>query len=149
MRYYSSMKDLPPAFRVNSPDVLAETVDGEVLIINLASGVYYTVRGTGDHAWQLLSSGYPVKRLAGELAEHFGADEATVATDVEAWLRSLVEEEIIVAAEPGGEGVTLPPARGPWSPPVFEKYTDMQDLLILDPVHEVADEGWPKAANVS
>jgi hypothetical protein len=28
--------------------------------------------------------------------------------------------------------------------PVLEVYTDMQDLLLLDPIHEVDEEaGWP------
>ena len=28
--------------------------------------------------------------------------------------------------------------------PVFERFTDMGDLLLLDPVHEAEDEkGWP------
>jgi hypothetical protein len=29
--------------------------------------------------------------------------------------------------------------------PVLNKYTDMEDLLLLDPIHEVDDEGWPVA----
>lgn len=29
--------------------------------------------------------------------------------------------------------------------PVLHKYTDMEDLLLLDPIHEVDDEGWPVA----
>ena len=32
-----------------------------------------------------------------------------------------------------------------FSPPVVEKYTDMQDLVLLDPVHEVDERGWPHA----
>ena len=30
--------------------------------------------------------------------------------------------------------------------PVLEKYTDMQTLLLVDPVHEVDDRGWPHEA---
>ena len=30
----------------------------------------------------------------------------------------------------------------------FERFTDMQDLLVLDPIHEVDEEaGWPKPTN--
>ena len=28
--------------------------------------------------------------------------------------------------------------------PSLEKYTDMQDLVLLDPVHEVDQTGWPR-----
>jgi hypothetical protein len=26
---------------------------------------------------------------------------------------------------------------------VLHKFTDMQDLLLVDPVHDVGDAGWP------
>lgn len=28
--------------------------------------------------------------------------------------------------------------------PIFHKYTDMEDLLLLDPIHDVDETGWPK-----
>ena len=28
-------------------------------------------------------------------------------------------------------------------PPVLNKYTDMQDLLLIDPIHDVEAHGWP------
>jgi len=32
-----------------------------------------------------------------------------------------------------------------FSAPRLDKYTDMQQLLLIDPIHEVSDEqGWPK-----
>ena len=33
----------------------------------------------------------------------------------------------------------------PFEEPKLEKYSDMEDLLLLDPIHDVEDEGWPKA----
>jgi len=32
-----------------------------------------------------------------------------------------------------------------YAPPVLETFSDMQDLLLLDPIHEVDDAGWPMA----
>ena len=37
--------------RVNGPDVMHETIDGEVIVINLTSGNYYSVRGVGADIW--------------------------------------------------------------------------------------------------
>jgi len=31
-------------------------------------------------------------------------------------------------------------------PPIVEKYTDMQDLLMLDPIHDIDETGWPNKA---
>jgi hypothetical protein len=27
---------------------------------------------------------------------------------------------------------------------MLQKFTDMQDLLLLDPIHEVDESGWPR-----
>ena len=27
--------------------------------------------------------------------------------------------------------------------PVLQKHTDMQELLLLDPIHEIDEKGWP------
>jgi hypothetical protein len=32
---------------------------------------------------------------------------------------------------------------GSWSSPVLSIYDDMQDLLLLDPIHDVDESGWP------
>ena len=31
----------------------------------------------------------------------------------------------------------------PWIAPELQVYTDMQDWMLVDPIHEVAEEGWP------
>jgi hypothetical protein len=30
-----------------------------------------------------------------------------------------------------------------FSRPILTKYTDMKELLLLDPIHEVDETGWP------
>ncbi|MCU1244771.1 MAG: hypothetical protein JWN02_681, partial [Acidobacteria bacterium] len=30
--------------------------------------------------------------------------------------------------------------------PRLERYTDMQEIILLDPVHKVDSQGWPHAA---
>ena len=39
--------------------------------------------------------------------------------------------------------VDEPVGRTPFVDPALEKYTDMQDFLLVDPIHEVSDAGWP------
>jgi len=33
--------------------------------------------------------------------------------------------------------------RQPFSAPVLNAYTDMEELLLLDPIHDVDQAGWP------
>ena len=59
--------------RVNSPHVIHETIDGEVIVINLASGNYYSVKGAGADVWDVIES---VARCRQEC--HRGRDRRTL-----------------------------------------------------------------------
>ncbi len=60
----------------------------------------------------------------------------------------LLEEGLIVAAAPSTQAVSVGAdfIETP-KPSKLAKYADMQDLLALDPIHEVDEEGWPEAPN--
>ena len=36
-------------------------------------------------------------------------------------------------------------AKKPYTAPAVQKYDDLEDLLLLDPIHEVDEAGWPVA----
>ena len=127
-------------YEVNKPDVVDESVDGEVLIVHLGTGSYYSSRGSGDLAWQMLSNG----AIPAEVAAAFGA-EATAQAGVERFLAHLVEEGLLRPRLEGERTEVQFPAAPLYSDPVLDKYTDMQELLLLDPIHDVEEEGWPKA----
>ncbi|MBI5948603.1 MAG: PqqD family protein [Chloroflexi bacterium] len=138
--------DIPPRLRVNAPHVIGESVDGEALIVNLETGAYYSATGVGDAIWTLLAEGAGVAAIVNAITARYPA--AAAGESVHAFLAELVEEGLAVGdsgAEPSTAapaGVSLPAA---FTAPVLQKYTDMQDLLLLDPIHEVDDTGWPSA----
>jgi hypothetical protein len=134
------------AYRVNAPTVAAETVDGEVLMIHLDSGNYYSLRAVGASIWEALELGVPLAEIASTLRDSYGGDATGELLDE--FVDQLVREDLLAAvAEPTPRGPT------PWKPPTLdgefvgprlEKFTDMQHLILLDPVHEVdAGQGWP------
>lgn len=139
--------------RVNTPEVIHETIDGEVIIINLASGNYYSLKGCGAEVWTAIqeSPGQTPSELATAVADGFRRSRTEVEVDVRRFLEELRAEDLIaeggVLAEPAAE-LRVGAANGTGSnrtfePPVLEKFTDMQDLVLLDPVHEVDATGWP------
>ena len=122
-------------YEVNKPDVVDESVDGEVLIVHLGTGAYYSSRGAGDVAWRLLAAG----RSAAEVSASHGFESDALAKFVE----QLVAEDLVRArTSPPADVPDLAPVAGE---PTLEKYTDMQELLLLDPIHDVEEAGWPKA----
>jgi coenzyme PQQ synthesis protein D (PqqD) len=136
--------------RVNSPDVIYETIEGEVILIDLKTGTYYSLRGVGAAIWQGIVAGADDERIVVELRRRYDAAEDQTAAAVQRLIGELERESLIrihdgedEAAEPSvfenGAGPRLP-----FEPPSLEKHTDMQDLILLDPVHEVGAEGWPQ-----
>jgi hypothetical protein len=133
--------------RINHPSVISESLDGEVVVIDLATGTYYSLQGTGARAWDGVAAGLSTVELVADLTGVFDTGGADITAEVERFLASLVAEGLLVAGEAPSEPVPLGPAAadGPaWVTPVLETFTDMQELILLDPVHEVDPaQGWP------
>jgi hypothetical protein len=136
---------------VNAPDVIGQTIEGEAIILHLGSGFYYSTKGSGPLVWDLLGASHSFEEISSLLAAQF---EVTV-DEVEPALRQLIEqmceEGLLVAADeavvPQRTAPATPADRLAFVPPTLEKFTDMEDLLLLDPVHEVSPErGWPHVA---
>jgi hypothetical protein len=141
----------PVRFCLNANNVVFDVIDGEVLAIRSDSGAYYSMRGAAATAWCALLSGHPVEHLAGPVAEHHGADPAIVGPELNRFAADLLGEALLIPQEGeelGAGDLQLPEETrlGPWDAPTFEVYTDMQDLLLFDPIHEVDNSGWPRVA---
>jgi hypothetical protein len=64
------------------------------------------------------------------------------------FVTELIAEGLVVEASDRerGELPALDVGDGRLDVPLIEKFTDMEDLLLLDPVHDVDARGWPHAA---
>lgn len=123
-------------YKLNGDEIAAETIAGEAVILNLSSGVYYSLDGAGGLAWTLLERGHTPAEASARVADRYGADQAAVDADIDALLDALLEagllldDDAAVAAEVADD--ELPPA-GEYVKPSLRAYTDMGDLLALDP----------------
>ncbi len=135
-------------YRLNEPDVSAEVFDDEVLAINLKNGHYHSIRETGVFVWQSLIRGCSVDDVAIELARAFPGEAEDAAGDARVFAAELEASGLIVPVVASIPTPMIPAALGvpasPYAKPVLENYTDMQELLLIDPIHEVdVYSGWP------
>ena len=138
-------------YRVNSPHVISETVGGETIIVNLARGHYFSLQGSAVEVWQGLERGEAAEIIVLELEQRYEATEGEIDAAVMKLLDDFVAAELVVAEENGTGTVTPAPSqdvgeRVPFVSPSFTTFTDMQDIILLDPVHEVDTRGWPHAS---
>ena len=139
---------------VNAPSVIGEVLGGEAIIVNLDSGAYYSLDGAGAEVWTAAQSGATLARMIDLVVAKFSGAPAEIAAGVAALVEELVAEGLLVAGSastaPAADpfaGVAAPPTdRPPFVKPILQKYTDMADLLLLDPIHEVDEQGWPHPA---
>ena len=128
-----------------------ETIDGETIIINVATGTYYSLDGVGSEIWRALELTASIDAIVDVLAGRYDAPRDTVAQATHALLDELQIEELVVPSEANGQRVDftilepIAPAGSAFKSPKLEKHTDMQDLILLDPVHEIdPQQGWPQ-----
>jgi hypothetical protein len=133
-----------PRYELNAPDVVEESIDGEALIVNLRTGLYYSARGSGDLLWRMVLAGYTPAEAATAVATGETPANA-IATDIARFVEELVGEELVRprAVIEVQELHTRP--LDSFEIPVLERFADLQELLVLDPVHDVTEEGWPHA----
>jgi len=129
------------------PKVVRECFEDEVVIINLENGNYYSLNGTGAEIWRELEAGGFAEAVAAALVARYEAPEATIRQAVESFIRQLEEHGLVAGTESMSSDtpvVRLPvESRAVFELPELAVFSDMQDLLLLDPIHDVDESGWP------
>ena len=135
------------------PHVVSESFEDEVVLINLSSGNYYSADKVGKVVIEMLAEHSSPAEIVTALSEKFNLPCSEIEPDVSTFIEALQTEGLIVpAADPSpiaGAGAqrNALSASGEqdFTPPRLQRYSDMHDLLLLDPIHEVDESGWPIA----
>jgi hypothetical protein len=134
-------------YRPNSPPIIHETIDEETLVVDLDSGSYYHLVSSGAYVWRLLESGLDEAAAGAAIADHYGLDTTEARAEVDDLVADLVKHALIVVTDESPRSVETPPApTKPYVRAALTIHTDMQELLLLDPVHDVDETGWPTKA---
>ena len=132
--------------------VVFEEFEDEIVLINLRTGNYYSIRGLAKDLWRMIGIGMTLEDMVSELEKVF-SQTATVISDLQAFINHLLSEGIIVLdlsrAHKDGSPWVHELSLSEYSPPILETFSDMQDLILMDPVHEVDESGWPNAKDDS
>jgi hypothetical protein len=133
--------------RANRPDVIDDVFDGEAVLVNLRTGRYYSLDATGSAVWRQVLDGEDVAAMVAHFAEHQPEHADAVEGVLRSYLQLLLDEELLVGtlddAPTAANGTVLADFA-----PSLQIFTDMVDLLLLDPIHEVDLDGtgWPSLA---
>ena len=141
-------------FRVSGPNIIHEQFDDEVVIVNLTTGSYYSAEKTGASIWSLILQNKSKDEILAQFANEYPADLGEIEHGISSFLSELIQESLIAqdGSSPGASVESRPSADSnrakSFDKPSLQKYTDMEELLLLDPIHEVDEMGWPNAKQV-
>lgn len=134
---------LAKAYRLNNPPCIAESVDNDVVIIDLDTGTYHSIKGFSGVIWNALTQSGPASTLVDAIDDQ--SKKTAFSAALAQFIEQLLEREL-VAVSPKIKTETLDSIHLPEDFSLqVDSFTDMQELLSLDPIHDADDEmGWPK-----
>ncbi len=141
-------------YKVNQPSVVFEKFDDELVLINLDTGNYYSFESVGAYIWDFVQDGFSYAEIIAEVSGCYRGDPATIENAVNEFVNKLLEEGLIV---PDGvqpisgrkksdaiHEIEDQKQKKDFELPVLNKFTNMQDFLLVDPIHEIDYSDYPK-----
>lgn len=121
----------------NEPHIVSKIMDGEAILINLQTGVYYSLRDAGALVWHALCGHRTRSEILEVMAAHYGKKAADFEADLTELLVRFEEESLVRASDrdhsTDHEESGTAASAGTYRTPNLEKFTDMEELLALDP----------------
>ena len=143
------------SFKINTVYISHETIDGEVVMVNLNNGSYYSMDKAGAVIWNYIDKGMTTKQITEQIKNQYSGESLEIETSINELILELQKEDLILLSvstngtEPDSSNVigNLETEKKDFEKPVLQKFTDMQDLLMLDPIHDLDEMGSPKKSS--
>lgn len=131
-------------WRINAPLVVSDTSVDEVIIMHHGTGHYFNCLGSAALIWNAIEERASLEVVGARLANAFDLDKHRALEVAQRFIGILYEHDLICQCGEGASAtVKAVSVSGSFSEPEIGVHTDLADLLLLDPVHEVDEAGWP------
>ena len=123
---------------VRGGEVAAKVIDGEAILINLSTGLYYSMGKVGGRVWSLIEQNRNSRDIASAISAEYEITAAAAANDVAELVEQLAAEKLIDAG-PEDAGLRAVPqiangtAKAAYAKPELRKFGDMAEIFAMDP----------------
>jgi hypothetical protein len=136
------------ALTTSVPLLISQQFDSEVVLANYQNGVYYNLDGSAAQIWLGLKINRTVEEIGSAIAAATGGDVPSITQQVQAFVDSMLAEGLIAEGVADARSETsvetwAPVLSGTFGPPEFQRFDNLRELLLMDPVHDAGEEGWP------
>lgn len=131
------MLTLQSSLLPRADEVVAKVLDGEAIMVHVASGVYYNMANVGGDVWELLAAGHTLDAVVAALTQRYDVTRERAESDVLALASTLLEEKLVrlrAANDPPPQPMASAVApRRTYATPKLEIFRDIGHLVALDP----------------
>ena len=137
--------NLSVPYEICAPEVVAEVFDGEIVILNLASGCYFSLNPAGCMVWQALLDGATPRAILDSIP----ASDSYRTTSVRGFVQRVVELDLI---RPRQDASVASASAINWheltddANPHIDVFDDLAVLILADPIHDVDAESASRTA---
>jgi Coenzyme PQQ synthesis protein D (PqqD) len=129
-------------FQLAQPNAAYEEFDGEAVMLDLASGKYFSLSKSASAVVGSLFAGAAVEDIVAAFSRSKHLDQQSI----DQFINQLVDYKLIELVEH-----KLRPGQGYIDdsllvdePLLVDTYDDLAEMIVADPIHEVDEErGWP------
>ena len=83
---------------VAAPDVVSRELEGEAVLLNLETGIYFGLDPVGTRVWQLVQAPTPLGAVCDAMEREFDVERAVLERDVLALVERLREKGLVQLA---------------------------------------------------
>ena len=76
-------------------DVVFRDLEGEMVLLNLATGVYFGLDPVGTRIWALIDAGRTVEQIVSAITAEYDVDAAVCRADLERFLATLRDNDLV------------------------------------------------------
>jgi len=132
------------SFTVNAPLVVSEVLDGEAIIMHHGTGHYFNSTDSGAHIWACIEGTASANSIADSLTLNYNISRERAVAAAREFLQRLMAHGLITRGTKVPEAQpTMASERREFSDPYLGVHEDLADMLLLDPIHDVGESGWP------
>ncbi len=132
-------------YKLNEEKMFYDMAEGQAIVINFTSGMYYGTSSLGSAVLDALLAGAS-KEAALAAIKTLPDCPSDIDAQMDAFIQALLEKEVVLVDDvPGSDVATIDAsALTDGFALTVDEFTEVQDLIMADPVHDVdVEQGWP------
>ena len=135
----------------NGEGLATKIFDGEAIIINLSTGVYYSMENVGAMIWQMVEEGCSVGEIVAGITARYDVSIEQAEADAERLTRELLQEDLVKVSEPvprSKESLgARPQSKLRYESPSLTIYRDIAEVWAFDPPVPLRGTVWEEGTD--